>query len=416
MTQQNSLFRQEVGQFLRDRQWGGVVLLQPLSISALAWGMVVGVGLIIGFLFAAQYARKETVTGYLAPTAGVVKIFSPRPGIIQALHVSEGDIVQAGQPLATIAMDQTSADGENVDATVWKALDGQRRRLIEQVAMEEAQARSEKLRLEAQVAGIDGEVAQLSSQIAVQQERIDNLVELASTGESLRAKGYISAIEFRQRRENLLAQKQNLGALGQQKMERESARTSARFSLQQLPAVTAGKIQTLRHQIAEVEQRMAEIQGRRATIVQAPVAGRIATVQALVGRTTDPQKMLLSVLPTDSLLQAELFVPTRAVGFIRPGHEVRILYDAYPYQRFGTHRGKVVRVSQTILTSADLSAPVPLNDPSYKVTVALDAQDINVSGERQPLQADMLLHADIILDRRPLILWLLNPLLGTRFQ
>jgi membrane fusion protein len=121
-------------------------------------------------------------------------------------------------------------------------------------------------------------------------------------------------------------------------------------------------------------------------------------------------------VPASSALQAELFVPTRAIGFVRVGQEVRILYDAFPYQHFGTYRGRIIKVSQTILIGSDISTPVEIKEPSYKVTVALDQPDIDAYGESIPLQPDMLLRADIILERRSLLNWLLNPLLGTRMQ
>jgi membrane fusion protein len=121
-------------------------------------------------------------------------------------------------------------------------------------------------------------------------------------------------------------------------------------------------------------------------------------------------------VPTGSALQAELFVPTRAIGFVRVGQEVRILYDAFPYQHFGTYRGRVIKVSQTILMGSDVSIPVEIKEPSYKVTVALDRPDIDAYGESITLQPDMLLRADIILERRSLVNWLLSPLLDTRMQ
>jgi membrane fusion protein len=69
-----------------------------------------------------------------------------------------------------------------------------------------------------------------------------------------------------------------------------------------------------------------------------------------------------------------------------------------------------------MLTSADVSAPVSLQQPAYKVTVQLDRQDVTAFGERVPLQPDMLLKADILLDRRPLLTWLLDPLLSARMS
>ena len=117
--------------------------------------------------------------------------------------------------------------------------------------------------------------------------------------------------------------------------------------------------------------------------------------------------------PTPAMVSA---VPTQAIGFVRPGQEVRILFDAFPYQRFGTYGGRVVRVARTMLTGADVSAPVPLQQPAYKVTVVLDRQDVTAYGERIPLQPDMRLKADILLDRRPLLTWLLDPLLSARIS
>jgi membrane fusion protein len=44
--------------------------------------------------------------------------------------------------------------------------------------------------------------------------------------------------------------------------------------------------------------------------------------------------------------------------------------------------------------------------------VALARPDVDAYGDRIPLQPDMLLRADIILDSRALMSWILNPLLG----
>src|SRR4028119_83796 len=94
------LFRQEAIEFQQHhRQWGQVVLLQPLSTKIMAWSAVALVGLIFIFLFLAQYSRKETVTGYLTPASGTARIFAPRLGVVRAVHVEEGQQVVEGQPL-----------------------------------------------------------------------------------------------------------------------------------------------------------------------------------------------------------------------------------------------------------------------------------------------------------------------------
>jgi membrane fusion protein len=111
-----------------------------------------------------------------------------------------------------------------------------------------------------------------------------------------------------------------------------------------------------------------------------------------------------------------LFVPTRAVGFVRPGHAVRVLYDAFPYQQFGTYGGRVNEISRTVLTKSDISGPVELKEPAYRVTAALDRSDVDAYGKSIPLQADMLLKADIILEKRSLMTWFLDPLLSVSMR
>jgi membrane fusion protein len=132
----------------------------------------------------------------------------------------------------------------------------------------------------------------------------------------------------------------------------------------------------------------------------------------MVGRPADPRQLQLSILPDGSTLRAELFVPTRAAGFVRKGQRVRLLYEAFPYQNFGTYGGRIVQVSRTVLTPADAAGPIELRQPAYRVTVSLDRPDVDAYGEKMPLQPDMLLNADIILDSRALMSWILNPLLG----
>jgi membrane fusion protein len=227
-------------------------------------------------------------------------------------------------------------------------------------------------------------------------------------------KGYISDVEDKRRQESMLEQKQGLNALNRQLSDLQSRLSETRSTLEQLPIVAAERTQPLHNELSGADQHMAEVNGRRAYVVRAPMSGRISMLQATPGQAADPKRLQLEIVPADAVLQAELFVPTRASGFIRPGQEVRILYDAFPYQNFGTYEARITRVSRTILTAADTAAPVALTEPAYRVTAALERRDIEARGQTIPLQADMLLRADIILDRHPLVAWLVAPLLDAR--
>jgi membrane fusion protein len=410
---QRTLFRREAVEFQRDhRQWGEVALLQPLSTTISVWFVAACVVLIAVFLALAPYARKETVPGYLAPTAGTARIYTSQPGIVSAVHVQEGQVVEEGQPLLSVATAQVAADGQDVNLAVLDALARQKDLLAQHVPAEEARARTERERLAALIRGLETEAAHIEGQIATQRERIRLTEENVDAAAQLNPRGYMSDREYRRREEALLEQKQSLDVLGQQLAARRNQLTEQRFALEQLPVVTADRMRLLQSELSTLEQRIAEINGRRAYVIRAPVAGRVSSLQAMVGRSADPRQLQLSIVPDSSTLQAELFVPTRAAGFVRDGQRVRVLYEAFPYQNFGTYGGRVVKISRTVLTPADAGAPVELKEPAYRVTATLDRPDVDAYGERIPLQPDMLLRADIILDSRALMSWLLNPLLG----
>jgi membrane fusion protein len=411
------LFRHEAIEFQQhSRQWGRVVSLQPRSTRLTVWFITAAVAAVIAFLFVAQYARKETVSGYLVPGSGTARVFATQPGIVSAIYVEQGERVEEGQPLLTVTTSQIAAGGEDVNATILDSLAQQKDALTRRMAAEEDRTASERERLTAVIAGIETAMMHLKAQIALQRERIQISEKLVSHGAQLGPMGLIPEVEQRRREAGLLEQEQSFYALSQQLADQQNKLTEARYSLQQLPTVIAEKILSLRNELTAADQRIAEVNGRRAYIIRAPLTGRISTLQASVGQAADPQRLQLQIVPAESPLQVELFVPTRAIGFVEVGQDVRILYDAFPYQHFGTYRGRIIKISQTILTSSDIAMPVTLKEPAYRATVALERQDVDAYGKKVALQPDMLLRADIILERRTLVDWILNPLLSTRIQ
>lgn len=410
-----ALFRREAIDFLHQRHSGGeVVSLQPISSTILSWSLAMLVTIILCFLSIAQYARKETVTGYLTPTFGTAKIFVPQQGFIKELHVKEGQEVAEGDPLLTVVTAQISANGDDVNAAVLAALTQQRDVIERQVAAEERRTASEHDRLASMIKGIEAETAQLEDQREIQSDRLKLSESFVSSGAKLIASGALPPIELKRREQAALEQKQNVASLDQQITARRTQLTDARHTLEQLPVVAGDRIRVLRNDLSWIEQRVAEVNGRRAYIIKAPTSGRVSTLQATVGQIADPKYMQLEIIPLDATLQAELFFPTRAFGFVRPGQQVRMLYDAFPYQKFGTYRGSVTKVSHTILTGNDSTGPITLKEPAYRVTAALERPDIDAYGLKMPLQPGMLLKADVVLERRSLMRWLLDPIFSAR--
>jgi membrane fusion protein len=213
----------------------------------------------------------------------------------------------------------------------------------------------------------------------------------------------------------LLEQRENLASLQRQLTDQQNKLAETQYSLKELPTVTARKLQPLRDQISTIEQQVAEGKGRTSYVVRAPAAGRVSMLQVSVGDTAQPQRVQLEIIPDGSPLQAELLIPTRAAGFVRVGEQVRFLYDAFPYQNFGAYTGRLTELSDTVLTKADAAGPITPEEPVYKAVATLDRPDVDAKGQKVPLQAGMLLKAELILDRRSLASWILDPLLHKRF-
>jgi len=111
-------------------------------------------------------------------------------------------------------------------------------------------------------------------------------------------------------------------------------------------------------------------------------------------------------MPESSKLVAQLMVPSSAVGFIRPGDQVQLRYQAFPHQKFGHYPGSVMQVSPSAIPDPAGGAGPPV----YRVLVSLESQSVLAYGERETLRPGMLVDADILGERRRIIEWVFEPL------
>jgi membrane fusion protein len=86
------------------------------------------------------------------------------------------------------------------------------------------------------------------------------------------------------------------------------------------------------------------------------------------------------------------------------------MYDAFPQQKFGAFSGRVEHVSDYVLLPADIPQTFPLREATYKVVIAIDYLAVEIGEASVPLRPGMLLAAEIVLDKRTLVDWLLEPL------
>lgn len=404
------LFRREAIDHRRQRLWGDVILVQPLSSMAMVAVVLAIVGLAAGVLVFGSYARTASAPGLLVPEKGAVRIFAREAGIVANVLVGEGEEVAAGTPLMTIDTAAQTTSGESAEARALALIAQQRLALEERIALERARIAAEKRRLEGEIASLEAERKALEAQRATQQAITASARKSFEELSSIVEKGYVARSEYERRRQEYLAQQQAERALEQRLITLRRQSEEAGLALEQLPNQLADQVARLENEMRALDERRAETERRSAYQVVAPVAGRVTALQTMRGEPANPVRPLLVLLPQGSRLEAELYVPSRAIGFVREGQAVRLLYDAFPYQRFGSYPGTVKAVTKTILAPHEVASPVALAEPAYRVKVAIEGDDVLAFGESVPLQPGMTLNANIVLERQSLLEWLLSPL------
>ena len=109
-------------------------------------------------------------------------------------------------------------------------------------------------------------------------------------------------------------------------------------------------------------------------------------------------------------MEANLFVDSSAIGFVRVDEPVLLHYAAFPYRKFGLYRGKVAEITRAPITE-DTGAPRSSNDKGslYRIVVVPELPYVLADGKQQRLDAGMQVQANIDLDRRHLYEWIFEP-------
>jgi membrane fusion protein len=140
----------------------------------------------------------------------------------------------------------------------------------------------------------------------------------------------------------------------------------------------------------------------------------VAALLVEPGQTVAPGTTLATIIPAPAALEAHLYAPSRAIGFVREGQAVLLRYVAFPHQKFGAHLGRIAAIARNPLSPGELGFAPPdgSREPLYRIKVALPSQSVDAYGRAEPLQPGMLVEADIQLDRRVLLEWIFEPLLS----
>lgn len=412
-----NLFRPEALEH-REQDWlGGIQLTRPVSLSVLTSLAVVTALTVGAYLALGEYTRKAHVSGFLVPDRGVIRLVASQPATVVESAVAEGSAVKRGDVLFVLAVGQATLSGDT-QAAVGRSLDSRTLSLQAAARQRDALAQSQLAAVDRQLADMQAELGTMRLEADLQKQRLVLAEQAQQQYESLRNENFVSAAQVRAKTEEVLNVKAQLQGLERQRAARLREIATLQAQRRDLPLQTATAQGAIDRDVATLAQQAAENEARQRVVIRAPQDGVISGVLVEPGQSVTPAVALASLLPADARLQAYLFAPSSAVGFVRASQVVQLRYQAFPYQKFGHQAGQVLQVSRSPLQATELAGlalPASLSssgEPLYRITVALDRQDVTAYGQAQALSPGMQLEADVLLDRRRLIEWLFEPVLG----
>jgi hemolysin D len=396
---------------------------------------------------------------------GRTKVIQPlEPGRISAIHVVNGARVRAGDPLLDLDSTETGADREAIAAELdgAEAEAARRQAALASLIDDEPVARAisfapglrpalrqrEQAALAADIQHLAATQISLRSQIEerrAQQRRIrqgiierEKLVVVLTERVAMRQKlvdlaagaraPVIDAIqELQKEAANLVSERGQMAEMDAAIASLEAKRAESRS---QFRAEQTAKLVEAERRADKATQDAIKARSRDSrTRLIAPIDG---TVQQLavttLGQVVTSGQPLLTLVPSQVQLEIEALVLNRDIGFVRPGQDVTIKVEAFPFTRFGTIEGKVLRVSDDAIdereaaTLADaaattrspnasaLSPNARLQNLVFPATISLPQTAIPVGERLVPLSAGMSVTVEIKTGQRRVIDYVLSPI------
>ncbi|MCA0949852.1 HlyD family secretion protein [Shewanella chilikensis] len=406
----SSLFRKQAVEAQKQKLHGDISLAQPLSIYNSAFIIFVVVTAIAVFLSCSHYARKETVRGYLVPNKGLIKTFANRSGNVEKLHVSEGALVQEGDPLVTIVFRRSMTSGEELSESLIGELKQQLDLLEAERVVNQRMLADESVRLRTAISDNQSSLSVITNLEKLLSEKLSMQLSQQNQHKKLYQDGFLSELDYQSQQEKLINIRQEIENVKSNKVTVSSQLNASQAELKLLPYQYALKESEIKRRRSDLQRQVDETENNYRYVIRAAEAGTVAAIQIVDGEFIATNRPLMSLIPQGAELVAELLLPTRSAGFIREGDEARLRFDAFPYQRFGFLESHISRIDKALLLDGEARVPVNLSEPVYRIRPQLSKQDMLAYGEAFPLKSGMLLEADIVLDRRSLLDWLLDPI------
>jgi hemolysin D len=395
---------------------------------------------------------------------GQVKVVEPlETGKVEAISVSNGSLVQAGDVLVELDRSAALADAEGARAELASAraeilsrktalLSAWSHRFDPPPAIDWPDSAAPALRerenqvlaadlgqLAANVASFDAERAQKTAEgdklretietqknlVATLQERVAMRTKLVEVKAGARA-AVIDATETLQYQIIQQAkQEQDLASLaaGLEVIARNSDKAVGDFISE-----NAQKLEDAERRAEDVEQRLAKAQAQLDHLtLRAPIAGRVqSSIITNAGQVVTSGQEIMRIVPEDSGLEIQAYVRNRDIGFVSVGQEAVVKIESFPFTRYGSIKAHVTRIAKDAIPEPDANAiegdPTRVSNAAgfaggertqnlvFPVVLKPDAETIAVDGAVQPLTSGMAVTVELKTGARRMLEYLFSPL------
>jgi hemolysin D len=416
---------------LEERAPPNVARLTLYGVTALLAGAV---------LWASVSTIDEIVVapGRLITTEPTIVVQPLETSIIRTIDVAVGEIVQKGQTLATL--DATFSESDMVQRRAkFAALDAQVRRIESELAgadytLVAGNSPDEKLQVQlfgqrrkfyaAQLQNFDQQVAGQAAAIASGQEQATILIDRQTTltkiekaRETLYKHQTGSLLNLLASRDSRLGVDADLSQLNGRTAEAEHTlaklRAERQAFIEDFRRETMEQLVGLRGERDTVAEDLKKMELRRNMVALTAPADAVVLdlAQRSIGSVVREAEPIVTLVPMNVPLEAEVSVNALDIARLSVGGAVRLKFDAYPFQKFGTASGKVRTISQDAYTSETKETKGVSALPYFKARVALTKERELESTKPIRLLPGMAVTAEMNVGRRSVISYFLYPLI-----
>jgi len=377
--------------------------------------------------------------GKLITTKPTMVVQPLETSIIRSIDVTTGDVVRAGQRLATLDATFSQSDVEQQRAK-FAALDPQVKRLEAEIrgidysvvagssADELLQVQVYKQRhafvaaqlrnFEQQIAGQAAAIQASRDEQVILQSRRENLTAIEDAREVLYKQQTGSLVNLLSSRDARLEVDAGLAQLRGKVDEAQHALSKLAADreafLEDFRRATVEQLVELRSQRDTVGEELKKMELRRDMVVLSAPADAVVLdlAQRSIGSVVREAEPIVTLVPLNVPLEAEVSINSRDIGRIRASDPVRLKLDAYPFQKFGTASGVVRTISRDAFTpQPEAGEARAAGLPYFKARVVIDNTDLLKREQPIRLLPGMTVTAEVKVGRRTVISYFLYPII-----